>query len=99
MTDTVAAAAERKSAEGRKQLLVQAVQSHVAQGFRVESHTGEFGAVLVKGHRPNHLMHLLLTVVTAGVWLIGWLIRIAMGSERRVMITVDELGNVLVQKL
>jgi hypothetical protein len=38
-------------------------------------------------------------LLTAGVWLVGWLIRIAMGGEKRLMLAVDEYGNVLPQKL
>ena len=94
-TDATAA----KSVSERKELLARAVQSHVAQGYRVESAAGDFGAVLVKGHKPNHLMHLIITLLTLGIWLTGWLIRIAMGSEKRLMLAVDEYGNVLPQKL
>ena len=88
-----------KSASERKELLARSVQSHVAQGYRVESAAGDYGAVLAKGHKPNHLMHLVITLLTAGVWLVGWLIRIAMGGEKRLMIAVDEYGNVLPQKI
>src|SRR5262245_8108731 len=82
---TTTAATSAKSASERKELLARSIQSHVAQGYRVESTAGDFGAVLVKGHKPNHLMHLLITLCTLGVWSIGWLIRIAMGGEKRLM--------------
>jgi hypothetical protein len=96
---TTTATTTTKSASERKELLARSVQNHVAQGYRVESAAGDFGAVLVKGHKPNHLMHLIITLLTAGVWLVGWLIRIAMGGEKRMMLAVDEYGNVLPQKL
>jgi hypothetical protein len=96
---TTTAATSVKSASERKELLARSVQSHVAQGYRVESAAGDYGAVLIKGHKPNHLMHLIITLLTVGVWLVGWLIRIAMGGEKRLMLAVDEYGNVLPQKL
>ena len=96
---TTTATTGAKSASERKELLARSVQSHVAQGYRVESAAGDYGAVLVKGHKPNHLMHLIITLLTAGVWLVGWLIRIAMGGEKRLMLAVDEYGNVLPQKV
>jgi hypothetical protein len=96
---TATNATSTKSASERKELLARSVQSHVAQGWRVESAAGDFGAVLAKGHKPNHLMHLVITLLTLGVWLVGWLIRIGMGGEKRTMIAVDEYGNVLPQSL
>jgi hypothetical protein len=96
---TTGATTSSKSASERKELLARSVQSHVAQGYRVESAAGDYGAVLIKGHKPNHLMHLLITLCTLGVWSIGWLIRISMGGEKRLMLAVDEYGNVLPQKI
>ncbi len=96
---TTTATTSAKSASERKELLARSVQSYVAQGYRVESAAGDYGAVLAKGHKPNHLMHLIITLLTVGIWLTGWLIRIAMGGEKRLMIAVDEYGNVLPQKV
>lgn len=30
--------------------------------------------VLATGEKPNHILHLLLTLVTAGLWIIPWII-------------------------
>jgi hypothetical protein len=33
--------------------------------------------VLAERQAPNHILHLLLTVFTAGLWLIAWLLVVA----------------------
>jgi hypothetical protein len=67
-------------------------------GARIESQ-GDFEAVLVKGNRPNHILHLILSLLTAGLWLIVWVLLAAFGGEERVLFTVDEYGNVHAQEL
>jgi hypothetical protein len=37
---------------------------------------------LVKAHRTNHILHLLLTVFTAGLWLPVWIGVAAFGGGR-----------------
>ena len=59
----------------------------------------DYQAILVKGHRPNHLLHLVLTIVTLGVWGIVWLGVIAFGGEKRMSASVDEWGNTNIQYL
>ena len=88
----------RKSAEERKEALARAVHTQVAQGARVESQ-GDFNAILVRGHRPNHVLHLILTLITLGVWGIVWIAVVIFGGEKRMSVSVDEWGNTNVQKL
>ncbi len=85
-------------ADYRSQLLAQAIQTQVASGARVESQ-GPFNAVVVRGKRVNHLLHLILSLLTAGLWLFVWLILAAAGGEKRSTINVDPYGNVLVQRV
>lgn len=50
--------------------------------------------MIVYGTRPNHILHLILTLVTAGLWGIVW-ICVAIGSgEKRMTLRVDPQGNV-----
>jgi hypothetical protein len=88
----------RKSADERKEALGRAIHTQVAQGARVESQ-GDYQGILVKGHRPNHMLHLILTIVTLGFWGIVWIGVIAFGGEKRMSASVDEWGNTNVQNL
>jgi hypothetical protein len=77
-------ATKRKAPDERRQALGRAVQRQVSLGARVESQ-GDHQAILVTGHRPNHLLRL----VTLGFW----------GGEHRTSVSVDESGNTNIQKL
>lgn len=59
---------------------------------RVE-HRSDFHAVIVQGKPVNHILHLLLTVFTLGLWAIVWIILALNGGERRTTIEVDEAGR------
>lgn len=80
-------------AEYRRARLTESISGSVRNGWRVEAQ-GEDYAVIVYGNRPNHILHLILTLVTAGLWGIVW-ICVAIGSgEKRMTIRVDEYGNI-----
>lgn len=91
MTDV--AAPTLMDEEPRKALLAQAVANEVRGGWGVQSQT-DFQAVLVKGHRPNHLLHLVLTLLTLGLWAIVWVLVTLIGGENHQVIVVDAYGNV-----
>ena len=59
----------------------------------------DFSAVLVKGHRPNHAIHGVVTVFTLGLWAFVWVPLAIWGGEKRSVATVDEYGNVTVQRI
>ena len=80
----------------QKRSLAGAVQREVFRGYRIESQT-DFNAVLIKGKRPNHVLHLILTIITAGLWAFVWIIVWAANRESRLMLSVDDYGNVLRQ--
>ena len=84
--------------EQRKEALARAIQGAVARGGRIESQS-ETQAVIIRGQRPNHVLHLILSLITVGVWAIVWLILVLTGGEKRELLSVDEFGNVLVQKV
>jgi hypothetical protein len=92
------AASDKKTPDERKRLLSSAIQTEVVQGARVQSQTDD-QAVLVKGQPLNNTLHLLLTIFTCGAWGIIWLILYFTGGEKRVLISVDDYGNVLRQQL
>lgn len=76
----------------RRAILAERIQEQARKGYRIESQQ-DFQAIMVKGHRPNHILHLLLTVLTVGLWAIVWVNVAIWGGERRRMIVVDEYGN------
>ncbi|HKH65347.1 MAG TPA: hypothetical protein VKA35_07780 [Solirubrobacterales bacterium] len=82
----------------RKALLANTLQGQVANGARIESQ-GDFQAVVVRGHRVNHLLHFLIGFLTLGFWWLVWIVIAITGGEKRQMISVDQFGNVFVQKV
>jgi hypothetical protein len=58
------------------------VAALLRSGYHVEVQTAEL-TQLVRGHRVNHTLHLLLTVFTAGLWLPVWIGVAAFGGGRR----------------
>jgi hypothetical protein len=77
--------------------LEQTTREYVALGWRVESVLpGQ--VVLVSGKRVNHILHLLLTVLTLGLWLIPWMIISMAGGEKRKIITIGPDGQPIVRK-
>jgi hypothetical protein len=88
----------KKLLDERRLILAQQIQMAVARGGRVESQ-GDTMAVVVYGKPVNHILHLLLTILTAGLWIIVWIILVVSGGEKRWMINVDESGNVQNQQV
>lgn len=85
--------------EQRKELLAQQVARAVAAGYRVET-ASDYQAVLVRGHRTNHLLHFFIGIFTLGIWwLLVWLPLWAFGGEKRVIVQVDPFGNVTQAKV
>ena len=74
------------------------IEKFIAQGSRIESRT-DFQAVLVRGRPVNHILHLLLSVLTLGVWLVVWVILSISGGEERSLLQVDEDGNGIRRKI
>ena len=82
-----------KSAEERKNLLAAALARMARAGWRIES-LGEFQAVVVKGRRVNHILHLLIAIFTIGLWVLVWLVLAVSGGEQRYLVQVDALGEI-----
>jgi hypothetical protein len=101
-TDRVQSGSEvsttRRSADERKVILAQQLQTAAARGLRIESQS-DFQAVLVEGQPVNHTLHAILTIFTCLLWGIVWAIIAGTGGEKRQMVVVDEFGNVLWTRL
>ena len=68
-------------------------QELMQQRGRVESVT-DYTAVVVYGRPVNHILHLLLTLVTCGLWAVIWLGLVVDHGEQRCVLFVDSCGNV-----
>ena len=82
----------------RIKILETNVMDAVAKGWGIESQ-GQYHAVIVQGERVNHLLHLILSIITVGLWIIVWLILVISGGQERMMIYVDEQGEVSVTEV
>lgn len=88
-----------KSDSQRKEALGRAVANQLAQGgFRVETQS-DFNAVMVKGKKVNHALHITLSVLSVGMWLFVYVPLIFISGEKRQMVSVDEFGNVRMESL
>jgi hypothetical protein len=63
-----------------------------AQGYRVESQQ-DYQAVIVRGKPINHPLHIIVSILTAGIWLIGYAVIAVTEGEKREIIQVDEWGT------
>jgi hypothetical protein len=70
-----------------------AVARHVQVGWAVESRT-ETMAVLVSGGSVNHVLHLLLTLLTCGFWAVVWFAMAVMSGQRRVTLVLNHDGTI-----
>jgi hypothetical protein len=95
--ESAAAQPTRKSEDTRKESLARLVNAEIANGSRIESQS-DYQAVLVRGHRINNVLHLILTILT-GVWAIVWISLAVFGGEKRSVASVDEWGNSSIQRL
>lgn len=84
----------------RKAALARAVQHEVASGGRVESQT-DYNAIIRYGKKTNHVLHLILTIVTFTAWALVWIgVAIYNITQREtISLEVDDYGNILRQKL
>jgi hypothetical protein len=86
--------AQTVGVERRREILAQAIASHLASpgAWRVEQQTDTY-AIFVRGEPIKHVLHLLLTLLTTGLWAFVWIAIVVRGGERRCRVTVDDYGN------
>jgi hypothetical protein len=78
----------------RRSALERAVTVELTRGGRLESQTN-YNAVVLHGNKVNHILHLILSLLTAGLWLFVWLVLVLTNKQQRVVLSVDEAGGVL----
>jgi hypothetical protein len=75
-------------------LLQDAIVRQSRKGWRVASQSPT-QATLVKGKPTNHILHLILSIITLGLWIPVWILVVVLGGEKHEVITVQPDGQVL----
>jgi hypothetical protein len=73
--------------------LDRAVANELAGGASLVSQAGT-SAVLTAGRPVNHILHLILSVLTAGLWLFVWVALVLTNKKQRIVLTMDANGQV-----
>ena len=73
------------------------VANEVRKDWRVQSQT-EFQAVMEKGKRTSHGLHVFLSIVTVGLWVPVWVAVWYLNRDQNEVINVDSYGNVNIAK-
>ena len=84
---------EKATSEERQAALEHYVADAGRHGWRVQSQTAN-QAQLLKGKPTNHLLHLILSLVTLGLWLLVWIGVVIFAGQKQRLVTVDEYGRV-----
>jgi hypothetical protein len=85
--------------ERRKQALATAVANEVRAGWNVQSQTDYQAVMNIPAEKTNHILHLILTLLTLGLWVIVWIALVIIHKgEQREVISIDEYGNTNIQK-
>jgi hypothetical protein len=89
----------RWDSERRKGALASAIANEVRQGWHVQSQSDYQAVMIREGTKVNHILHLILTLITLGLWAIVWIIlAVTHKREKREVISVDEYGNTNIQR-
>lgn len=75
-------------------ILADEIPRALAAGWRVECQTST-GMILKRSNQPRHIVHALMTLFTAGLWLPVWLISALFARDEHLSVTVDEIGQVV----
>lgn len=78
----------------RRRALMLAVEDQVVANGATVVLDGPHGVVLAYPRAVSHVFHAVMTLVTAGLWIVVWL-ALALGrGQRRVRLEADDWGNV-----
>jgi hypothetical protein len=84
----------RLPVDQRAAIMEQTLRDLTFRGYRIETVDGP-RAIISMGEPVNHVLHVLLTVFTCGLWLPIWLLLIALGGMKRRHIHIDDYGNLI----
>lgn len=79
--------------EERQEILQREIAKLVAKGYQVQSSSAT-QAVLSKKKKIRLITHILIAVVTVGLWLLVPLWQMINRKQNMITVTVDEFGSV-----
>jgi radical SAM superfamily enzyme len=79
--------------EHRRNLLQREIVKYVNQGYQVQSST-DTQVVMSKKKKIKLITHILIALLTAGIWLIVPLIQIINRKQNTIVLSVDQFGNI-----
>ena len=82
----------------RRRLLSQQLAVMQEEGKRIVFR-GDYQAIVADGTPVNHILHLMLSFFTVGLWAIIWMVDISFHKETKEFVRVDIKGNVTVTGL
>lgn len=87
--------------DGERQSRLQHAMTHVGWQGEIAPLSPYQFQMITRAPKVNHVLHLLLTIFTAGLWLIVWFfIAATQSQDSRQIVSVDAYGNVWIgQKL
>lgn len=93
MSDSTQQPSSELSLPQRQEILQREIEKWVSKGFSVESST-ETRAILSKKKKIRLIIHLVIALLTAGIWLLIVLWQVINRKSQTVIISVDEQGRV-----
>ena len=85
--------------ERRKQALATAISNEVRGGWNVQSQSDYQAVMHIPAQKTNHVLHLILTLITLGFWGLVWIAMVVIHKgEQHEVVSVDEYGNTNIQK-
>lgn len=78
----------------RKERLENRIAQYLKAGWSAER-VGDFQAVLTFEGKVNHVVHAILSLLTAGLWLLVWLVLALTRKTTRMTLRVNEYGQFL----
>lgn len=76
----------------RKQRLDNRIAQYLKGEWAVER-VGDFQAVLTFEDKVNHVVHAILSLLTAGLWVLVWLVLAFIRKPTRMTLRVNEFGH------
>lgn len=89
-------APQTREPEERKTTLAREVGNQARAGWRVQSQT-DYQAVLAKGKRTSHGLHIFLSIITIGFWIPVWILMTVLNRDRQKVVEVDAFGNLSIR--